>query len=136
MAERGRPSVYTEQLAERICERLAAGETLRAVCRDDGMPPEPTVRRWVLDDFNGFAAQYARARETGYSGMADELSEIADDKTGDPARDRLRLDTRKWLLSKALPKIYGDRQTHEIELGVNDRLLSLIEAGLARANQR
>jgi len=68
--------------------------------------------------------------------MADEVMEIADDKSGDPARDRLRLDTRKWLLSKALPKIYGDRQTHEIELGANERLLSLIEAGLTRANQR
>lgn len=44
--------------------------------------------------------------------MADQLTEIADDKSGDPARDRLRLDTRKWLLSKALPKVYGDKIAH------------------------
>jgi hypothetical protein len=114
MAERGRPSIFSEELATRICERLAAGETLRAICRDEDMPPESTVRRWALDDFNGFAAQYARARETGYQGLADDLIAIADDHLGDPARDRLRVDTRKWLLSKALPKIYGDKLSHEV----------------------
>lgn len=59
--------------------------------------------------------------------------EIADDKLGDPARDRLRIDSRKWIMSKGLPKIYGDRQTHEVELSANDKLLSLIEAGLSRS---
>lgn len=41
--------------------------------------------------------------------MADDVVEIADDKLGDPSRDRLRFDARRWLLSKALPKIYGDK---------------------------
>ena len=135
MAERGRPSLYTEELAERICERLAAGETLRAICRDDGMPGIQTVLDWKARNA-AFSGQYETARVTGYQLMADELTEIADDKLGEPQRDRLRIDTRKWLLSKALPKVYGDRQTHEIELGANERLLSLIEAGLTRANQR
>lgn len=75
------------------------------------MPPESTVRRWVLDN-EDFAAQYARAREAGYQCMADEILEISDDKEGDPSRDRLRVDTRKWLLSKCLPKIYGDKLLH------------------------
>jgi hypothetical protein len=65
-----------------------------------------------LDDVEGFSGHYARAREIGYQGMADDLTEIAD-AYGDPARDRLRVDTRKWLLSKALPKIYGDKQQIE-----------------------
>lgn len=81
----------------------------------------------MLDDRGGFAAQYARAREIGYHAMADELIEIADDGTNDwmerqgddgaahvingehVQRSRLRLDTRKWLLSKALPKVYGEK---------------------------
>lgn len=123
MAERGRPSEYTDELAAKICSKLAEGKTLRAVCRIDGMPPESTVRRWALDDFNGFAAQYARAREIGYHSMADEALDIADDGSNDTyevegrevtnqdviARSRLRVDTRKWLLSKALPKVYGDK---------------------------
>lgn len=110
MASKGRPSKFTQELADRICERLAAGETLRAICRGDDMPPESTVRTWALDN-EAFYAQYARAREVGYAGLADELTEIAD-SDGDPARDRLRVDTRKWLLSKALPKVYGDKVEH------------------------
>ena len=102
---RGRPSIFSPALADRLCERLADGETLRAICRDEGMPDERTVRRWALDDLEGFSAQYARAREIGYQSMADDLTEIADAKDGDPARDRLRVDTRKWLLSKALLRL-------------------------------
>lgn len=89
------------------------------------MPHESTVRAWALDDFQGFSTQYARAREIGYHGMADEMVEIADEvrfdtirgQDGEPdrpntewiTRSRLRVDTRKWLLSKALPKVYGDK---------------------------
>jgi hypothetical protein len=91
------------------------------------MPPESTVRLWALDDREGFAAQYARAREIGYHAMADDLIEIADDGRNDwmdrnadgndgwtangehLQRSRLRVDTRKWMLSKALPKVYGDK---------------------------
>lgn len=132
MAGPGRPSIFSEELAARICERLALGETLRSVCRDDEMPAHSTVIGWTHEN-KEFSDQYARARETGYRILADDLVEIADDKLGDPARDRLRVDTRKWLLSKALPKIYGDRHTHEVELSANDKLLSLIEAGLSRS---
>ena len=109
MAERGRPSIFTEELATRICERLAAGETLRAVCRDEGMPHESTVRSWARDPEHPISTQYTRAREIGYEGMADEIIEIADGSDGDA---RLRVDTRKWLMSKALPKIYGDKLAH------------------------
>lgn len=126
MASRGRPSKFTKELASRICERLAAGETLRAVCRDEGMPEERTVRRWATDN-KTFSPQYAKAREIGYQSMADEILEIADETAFDTtknqagndvadtewiSRSRLRVDTRKWLLSKALPKIYGDKIEH------------------------
>jgi hypothetical protein len=109
--------------------RLAKGETLRAICRDEGMPPESTVREWALDDRDGFAARYARARQLGAYAMADELLEITDDGRNDwieregrdgksefflnaehVQRSRLRADTRKWLLSKVLPREFGDKQ--------------------------
>ena len=108
MAERGRPSIFSEELATRICERLAAGETLRSVCRDAGMPAESTVRSWAGNEDFVFSAQYATARKIGYQCMADEIIEIADG-SGDA---RLQVDSRKWLLSKALPKIYGDKLAH------------------------
>lgn len=125
--KRGRPSLYTTEIAERICERLAAGETLRSICRtSDGVPSEATVRAWALDDIGGFSAQYMRAREIGYHGLFDEILEIADTtqegvtttqkitgteiRTGDMIEHRkLRVDSRKWMLGRALPKIYGDK---------------------------
>jgi hypothetical protein len=110
-SQKGRPSKFTAALGARICTRLAAGETLRAICRDEDMPPRSTVRGWALDN-EAFSEKYARAREIGYQDLADDLIEISDDKLGDPARDRLRVDTRKWLLSKALPKLYGDKLQH------------------------
>lgn len=99
---------YTVELAEMILDRLAKGETLRAICRDEGMPPAPTVLEWVKDDREGFAERYARARESGAYAMADELLEISDAK-GDVQRSRLQADTRKWLLSKVLPRVFGDK---------------------------
>lgn len=129
----GRPTVYTAEIAIEICRRLAQGKTLREACRGEEMPPESTVRLWVADDREGFAAHYARAREIGYHMMADEILHIADDNSSDVRTDedgnelvnhdvinraKLRIDSRKWLLSKALPKIYGDR----IEANVNHTL--------------
>jgi hypothetical protein len=110
MAERGRPSIFSEELATRICERLAAGETLRSVCRDPEMPCRETIRNWKREN-TAFLDQYTRARADGYEDWADELLEIVDGG-GDAARDRLRFDGRRWLLSKALPKVYGDKLAH------------------------
>lgn len=124
--KRGRPTIFTSELADRICAELETGRTLIDVCRDEGMPVESAVRKWAAEDRDGFYAKYARAREVGYHRLADELIEIADDGTNDwvqrrgdtvldsdhVQRSRLRVDTRKWLLSKALPKIYGDKLQH------------------------
>lgn len=115
-APKGRPSLYTDKIGEEICAELAAGRTLRQICEDAKMPDERTVRRWALDVDHPFSPQYARAREVGYARLADELLEIADNDAKEPdatARDRLRVDTRKWLLSKALPKLYGDKVINE-----------------------
>ena len=123
--KRGRPSLYTPELAVEICERLAEGETLRSVCRDKHMPDERRVRAWVVEDRHAFAPQYARARDLGLQSMADELIDIADDSSLDDfdpktgkinqesyQRARLKVDTRKWYLSKLAPKRYGDRLTN------------------------
>ncbi len=78
MAKRGRPTRYTKAIADRICDRLANGETLRSICRDPDFPQESTVRAWALNDFNGFYARYARARNIGLDALADETLELAD----------------------------------------------------------
>lgn len=109
----GRPSDFTQEIAEKICAALAEGKSLREICRGEGMPAESTVRSWALDDREGFFAQYTRARDIGLDCRADEVFEIADNATGDAARDRLRFDARRWYLSKLAPKKYGDKVQNE-----------------------
>lgn len=126
MATRGRPTKHTPAIAAKVCLALSKCGSLRRACEGTGMPAESTVREWVLDDREGFAAQYARAHDLGVDAMADDLLEIADTtqvgvKTtkkpsgtettrGDMIEHRrLRVDTRKWYLSKIAPKKYGDR---------------------------
>lgn len=130
----GRPTRYTEVVAEEICKRLSEGESLRSVCRGEDMPHESTVRSWAMNREHPFSTHYAHARERGYLSMAEELLEIADDASNDwmerhdkdgnsigwvingdhVQRSRLRVDTRKWVLSKMLPKIYGDKIVQEL----------------------
>lgn len=127
MAGRGRPSKFSAPLAKAICARLAEGESLRSICKAEGMPHESTVRSWVVDDIKGFSTHYARARDIGLDALADEALEISDNAANDwmerhgeedagwqangdhIARSRLRVDTRKWYLSKLAPKRYGDK---------------------------
>lgn len=118
---------YSQEIAEKICERLAAGESLNAICKDKGLPAESTVRRWALLDVDGFAANYARARELQAHFLAEQIINISDTplegqeitikadgsqetKVGDMLGHRkLQVDSRKWYLSKVLPKVYGDK---------------------------
>lgn len=124
----GRPSGYTQETADIICHRMAEGESLREVCRDPAMPSTSTVMRWAIA-VEAFREQYTRAREALLEHWAEEITEIADDGSNDYmdrldkdgkvigevvnqehiARSRLRVDTRKWLLSKLKPKKYGDK---------------------------
>lgn len=141
----GRPSSYTPELAAKICELLATGKTLRAICRDnEDLPSETTVRMWAVDDVQGFSSQYARARDQGLDTMADELLDISDTpkegvktkstllgtevSTGDMIEHRrLQVDTRKWYLAKLAPKRYSDKLQHE-HSGSVDVNHALIEA--------
>lgn len=122
----GRAGKFTQAIADDICQMLADGLSLRQACETPGMPSEASVRGWVVDDVQGFAAQYTRAREIGYDRLADELLQIADTPqhgvktttkaTGTETTEgdmiehrRLRVDARKWMLAKMLPKKYGDK---------------------------
>lgn len=133
----GRPSSYTPEIGAEICRRLTEGESLRQICRDDGFPDRKTVISWVLSvhnkDLDEFRLQYALAREAQAEHWSEEIIEISDDgtndwmeretKSGDSitvadhehiSRSKLRVDTRKWLMSKMLPKKYGDRVVTEV----------------------
>lgn len=115
----GRPISLTPEIIESICEHIADGGTLRAWCRENGKKPSSVLRwLWSKDyDENEFIKefrnQYACARICGAEVRVDEIVEISDDFTQDPARSRLRVDTRKWLASKVHSKLYGDKITQE-----------------------
>ena len=110
----GRPSSFTQATADEICERLASGKGLAEICRDPVMPSEATVYRW-LDQHEAFTAQYAKARLLQADHFGDEILEIADEGSlEDTQRARLRVDARKWLMSKLAPKKYGDRVAQEL----------------------
>lgn len=118
----GRPTIYTKKLADEICRRIAEGESLRTIVADPKIPSASTICRWLLDDNKkDFWEHYAHARNVQAELMFEELLEIADKsdkvvssgaakKSGAYANNqRLKVDTRKWYLSKVLPKKFGDK---------------------------
>lgn len=122
--------MYSPELALRVCARIAEGESLRQVCRDESMPSRTTVLKWAREN-EAFADQYARAREDLLEHWAEDILEISDDGSADYveapegeesgprvdhehiSRSRLRVDSRKWLLSKLAPRKYGEKVTTE-----------------------
>lgn len=104
---RGRPSEFSPQTANTICERLADGESLRTICAEDGMPDRSTVRRWLSQN-EEFRGQYAHAREEQADVYAERIVDEAHTAT-DAAIGRLRMDALKWAASKLAPKRYGDK---------------------------
>lgn len=104
----GRPSLYSDELACKICDRLAKGETLRSICRSDGMPCEVTVWRWESEN-DEFCKLSARARDRGTHSIAEECIEISDRDDLDPQDRRVRIDTRLRLIGKWNAKKYGDK---------------------------
>jgi hypothetical protein len=126
----GRPSAYSEALAEVICERLIMGESMKAICADEVMPSESMVYRWLAKT-DAFREQYTSAREAQAERMLDEIIAIADDTTNDDTqtdygpipnhewitRSKVRIDSRKWFMGKVAPKKYGDSRQLDVTSG-------------------
>lgn len=102
----GRPSIWSQELADQICERISNGETLRAVCRDINIAPS-TVIEWTWKN-KEFFEQYTRARQKQADAYADMILDEAFNSI-DPQIGRLRVDALKWVASKLAPKRYGDK---------------------------
>ena len=128
----GRPSLYTLDLAAAICAGIADGESLRRICMGDGMPAMSTVFLW-LQKYPDFLENYREAQRQRVDAFAEDLLAISDDSANDwvekrdadgnvigealnaehVQRSKLRVDTRKWLLSRMDPKRFGDRVVNE-----------------------
>jgi len=136
--ERGRPTIYSQELADEICTRLSHGETLRTIIASSPhLPGRTTIYRWNADN-ESFRNQYTKARAE----QADYYAELIVDESyssHDAAIGRLRVDALKWAASKMAPKKYGDkievetsqpltlafqlpsRSTERVQLESNDR---------------
>ena len=117
-------SKYTDELAEEICTRIANGEPLRAICRDDHMPNWTTVYAWINADPE-LAQRIARARELGADAIAEDTITIIDtppERVDTPTGSKIdpgyvqwqknRVEQRLKLLAKWQPKKYGERVDH------------------------
>ena len=116
----GRPSSYTEEIAAIVLGRMAAGETLTAICSTEGLPSAGAVKMWVIrDEPAGIRDRYAQAREFQADAIAEDALLIADNAPAEEAaKTRIRVDTRKWLASKINPAKFGDRT--KVDLGDAD----------------
>jgi hypothetical protein len=138
----GRPSSFTSETADAICERLANGESMRSVCRDDAMPEMRTVFRWLRTN-DEFCQQYAKAKVESADALVEDMLDIADNQVEQPLlvdgiplqidgklvmikdavsvnHAKLRVDTRKWAASKLKPKKYGDKLELAGSVGVHE----------------
>ena len=128
----GRPSIFTDKLADQICTRIALGNSLRKVCLADDMPDITTIIAWCREKPE-FSKQYDRACVDRGNHLAEEALEIADqtpetepvrDKAGEVIDMRLhsayvawqknRVDARRWFASKMSPKRFGDKVQTEV----------------------
>ena len=145
-AQMARYTLYTPELAELILDELCSGRTLADVCGDPGMPSIRTVNLWVLQNREGFRAPYHEAREIGWLTLSDQMLKIADDCRQDRTlrrnkdgscefvvnlaairRAQQQINTREWLLSRMLPRVFGNRPS--------DNIQSQYEADLAEMMQ-
>lgn len=143
----GRPTLYSDELGDIICEQIANAVSLSTICKADDMPAERTVYKWRRE-IDVFMHNYARAREDQGDKLAEDILSIADDGTNDYMddlgeeagaayklngehlqRSKLRIDSRKWLASK-FNRAFSDRVITEID--INDSFAERIMRGRER----
>lgn len=128
MKKTGRPSHYSNKLADEILKRIMLGESISKICDSANMPHRVTVHNWIRNP-KKYKAEYftdklAMAYEVRYDAWFDEMAEIADN--ADPLevqKAKLRIDTRKWILARGAPKKYGTKlevdNNHSGEIKIN-----------------
>lgn len=143
----GRPTIYTRELAQEICDAIASdSKGLKTLCKENvHWPHRNNIYKW-LRKYPDFRCMYVQSKEDQIETLVDEILEIADDISHDTVtkiddkgvekevynsewvnRSRLRIDTRKWLASKLVPRLYGDKsiQNHDITVRQEDALKEL-----------
>lgn len=134
----GRPTKYNIEIGNRICELISTSTVgLYTLCQNTkDLPAASTIRLWRVKNPE-FSAQYARAKLVQADLLAEDCLDISDASTPEEIGvDRLRVDTRKWLASKLLPKQYGDKLLLEQKTEENEELKKELLALRAELDQR
>lgn len=145
MIKRGRPSDYTLELAKEICDAISSTSLgLKALCnKHEHWPCPDTIYSWLCKH-KEFSDMYAQSKRMQVEVLVDEILEISDDISQDTViddagktsinyehinRTRLRVDTRKWIACKLVPRVYGDRvaNSHAIEADEQSKQQSFID---------
>jgi hypothetical protein len=122
-----RPTEYSPEVVDAICDQMVNGKGLLKICADDNMPGRTTIYRWLATNPE-FRKRFAEAREALMDFYAEQILNIAFDESGDVIldqgkdgktsavanhakvqRDRLKVDSLKWTASRLFPKRYGDK---------------------------
>lgn len=114
------PVRYSPELAARLCERIADGESMRAVCAGTGMPARRTVYEWLAGN-EDFMRRYALAKQSRAHDVFDDMERIEQAlESGeiDPNAARVILDSRKWRLAR-IDGRYTDKAVAVDVLNVN-----------------
>lgn len=123
----GRGDHYHEWTWETILDKLAAGETLTAICRDVTMPEYGPLLKWIHAE-EARKQRYYDARAIGMEAMGDQLLNIADGKNADGSdpvieedvqRSALKVSTRKWLMGTLNRDRYGDSKKVDVNVNVD-----------------
>lgn len=139
----GRPTDYTLELAKEICDAVASSNVgIKKLCKErKHWPSHDTIYRWI-SCHKEFSDLYARAKRLQIEVIVDEILDIADDTSNDNFinedckliinhehihRSRLRIDTRKWLASKLVPKVYGDKIQSDLLINNTEELQKFSE---------
>ena len=110
----GRPTKYSEELADLICERMINGEHIVQICNDESMPGRTTVYRWMAENPE-FGTRIARAREGLADHVAWQILDMASKSTNETANaDRVKLAAWQWHAARLAPKKYSEKVMAEI----------------------
>jgi hypothetical protein len=112
----GAPTMYTAELANRICEKLETGQTLRSICMEEGMPERGTVAVDWVDRHPEFAVQYARSLQAGIDALGEQTRDdsLANIRPENVPLARHRFDVARWYIGKRSPKKWGDKVQAEL----------------------
>jgi len=113
MTKTGRPTKLTTETRREVCERLASGESLRGICRDEHIPAISTVLLWVVEDRDGFSEQYMIAREAAGFAHAERITDLVEKLVKgevDHQTARVAIDGLRWAAERMAPKQHSPRQ--------------------------